>query len=344
MLDGNMPLHVFEAPESGSGKSLLGDVCSIIATGRRMAWRPFPIREEEREKSIFSALRSGHTFVAFDNVKGEIESPALESALTSEFIQSRVLGGHSEETVRNAASWVLAVNNAQLCRDLVRRSVRSRIDAKMENPEERTLFRHQDLRAWVLDNRAALVRALLLLVQNWIARGRPNFTGTPQASFERWSRVIGGILENAGIAGFLSPAVSMAGADPRKPEAAAFVVAWFEQFRTDPVTAKDLLDAICAPPDQAYADLRPPREVTHLVSVLGAGPVGGRSVRLGKWLAQNVDRVRAGFRIERVAPNAHTKVNRFALKQLGAASQPAQEEAPTTIPAPGVVDNLEFGD
>ncbi len=63
-------------------------------------------------------------------------------------------------------------------------------------------FRHPDLNTWVRANRARLVAACLTLCQAWIAAGRPRGQRSI-GSYENWAGVIGGILETAGIDGFL---------------------------------------------------------------------------------------------------------------------------------------------
>jgi hypothetical protein len=325
LVNGNRPLHVLEAPESGSGKSLLGDVVSLIACGRRMAWRAFPTAEDECRKTIFSALLAGKAFVAFDNVKGRLGGPALESALTSGFVESRILGAHREGTVRNTASWIVSVNNGELSRDLTRRAVRTRLDTGLENPEHRTSFRHADLHGWALEHRGELVNALATLVTNWIAKGRPDFSGHPLASFERWSGVMGGILEAAGIPGFLAPEASMTPSDPEKQEAIAFVAAWFTRFGREPVTARDLLTEVCEVP---VRNERQNFEIGHLASVLGGGSAEGRTGKLGKWLSRNFDRVFGGLTLRKASPDRHAKVCRFALELKEAERPAADAEVP----------------
>jgi hypothetical protein len=79
-------------------------------------------------------------------------------------------------------------------------SVRICLDARVDRPWLRTGFRHPDLREWAFEHRNQLVHAALLLVQNWLALGRP--AGVVRLpGFERWSEVMGGILAAAGVEG-----------------------------------------------------------------------------------------------------------------------------------------------
>lgn len=100
-------------------------------------------------------------------------------------------------------TWIAAANNIKGTSEILRRMVMIELDAKMPNPEMRSAFRHADLMGWVEANRPVLLWAILTLVQNWVAKGMRPWEGKPKASFEAWSRVMGGILRDANIRGFL---------------------------------------------------------------------------------------------------------------------------------------------
>ena len=96
-------------------------------------------------------------------------------------------------------------NNPTLSSEIARRTVRIRLDAKRDRPWLRDRFRHPDLRQWVSAHRHELVAAALTLVRTWIATDKPDPTGSSALGmFESWSRVTGGILQVAGVPGFLS--------------------------------------------------------------------------------------------------------------------------------------------
>jgi hypothetical protein len=99
--------------------------------------------------------------------------------------------------------WLAPGNNDATTGELARRIVRCRIDAGVPQPHIRTGFKHPDLRAWAKAERPRLIWAILTLVQNCLALGRPAGQIT-LGSYEGYCRVIGGILCAAGIDGFLS--------------------------------------------------------------------------------------------------------------------------------------------
>jgi hypothetical protein len=85
---------------------------------------------------------------------------------------------------------------------MTRRTIRIRLDARVDRPWLREGFRFTDIRGWAVSNRSQLVWAALTLIQAWIAAGQPECDRT-LGMFERWAKVIGGILNVAGIPGFL---------------------------------------------------------------------------------------------------------------------------------------------
>lgn len=103
--------------------------------------------------------------------------------------------------------WAMTGNNPKLSDEFVRRRISIELDSRMENPwlRDQHAFKHPNLREWVRNNRRRLIWACLVLIQNWVTQGHPDAGGEiPRlGSFEDWSRVIGGILESAGIGGFL---------------------------------------------------------------------------------------------------------------------------------------------
>jgi putative DNA primase/helicase len=79
-------------------------------------------------------------------------------------------------------------------------------------------------------------------VQNWLAAGKPSFKGRPLGSFEAWSRIMGGILQAAGIAGFLGNQNEFyESADEDTLAARCFVQVWWERYQNRPVLAADLV-------------------------------------------------------------------------------------------------------
>jgi hypothetical protein len=209
------PLGLFDAPQAGTGKSLLCDVASIIATGSAAKMYSAPKDEDEWRKVITTALLAGGALVVFDNITRPLESGDLCSVLTASTWADRRMKTHSEIALPVTCSFFATGNNIRLAGDMPRRCYRIRLDAKTSQPFMRTgprdgqEFAIADLKVWTKTHRGELLWALLTLARLWYAAGKPKASVQKLGSFEEWTSTIGGILENAGIKGFLQNTEAM---------------------------------------------------------------------------------------------------------------------------------------
>ena len=304
-LNAPTPLHSFQATESGSGKTLLVKLAFTITLGEVPEATSLPKKEEELQKVILTELLTSPTVVFFDNVKHRVESASLEATLTSTRYGGRLLSTNDKGRVPNRATWVLTANNPEVGQDISRRSIQINLDTKMENPETRTI-QEADIERLVRDNRAGLVHALLTLIQNWLAKGRPAYTGKPLASFEVWSRAVGGILQTAGVEGFLQETAADASVrrhDSGREEGHEFVAEWAARKDPRPVRSRDLYTTLCYDPDS--------KEPKLLGSVIRPGSNGSQMV--GRWLHKNLNRIFGNYVIKESSKRHHTNVTQFEL-------------------------------
>ena len=162
--------------------------------------------------------------------------------LTSEIWSDRELGSTRTVCVPVRAITMGTANNLDVAGDVPRRLVWSRLDAKMEQPDERKpeVFKHPDILAWAKEQRGRLVHAVLVLVKAWIARGKKPGTQV-MGSYEDWASTVGGILDIAGVPGFLSNAAKKrARVDGDVAEWKAFCAAWFEEHAMGVVAVREL--------------------------------------------------------------------------------------------------------
>ncbi|MCL2001357.1 MAG: hypothetical protein FWG74_07980, partial [Planctomycetes bacterium] len=135
-------------------------------------------------------------------LSGQLDYPTLAAAITVGSWSDRLLGTNRKATVPVDAAIVITGVNIQIGGDMNRRCVLVRLDPATEKPWE-TPFEF-DPEVYVKEHRTELIGALLTLVRNWIAQGRPLWTEKAFGSFESWSRVVGGVLQAAGVEGFLA--------------------------------------------------------------------------------------------------------------------------------------------
>lgn len=243
IIDGPTPFHLISATAKGSGKTLLASTILHINTGT-VSLLPDTRNRDEIRKRIVASLATGTSVLALDNLSGHLNSSALASILTAPVVDDRELGYTRMLRLSNRVLWLGTSNGITMSDELRRRTVPIQLDAHMEEPHTRrpSDFRYPDLMGWVKDRRRHLVWALLVLVRHWQAVGSP--MGTPSlGSFECWALVLGGILEAAGIPGFLTNIKewSASGADPVTEGWRLFGQAWYGKYASVHVKVGDLL-------------------------------------------------------------------------------------------------------
>ena len=276
LINGSTPLHLIEKPSPGTGATLMVDAISTILTGTGTLVMTESRDDEEWRKRITAKLRQIPAIVLIDNLRGKLDSSALAAALTAPFWEDRILG--VSETIRLPirCTWIATGNNPEFSNEMARRLVRIRLDARVDQPWRREAFRHPDLMGWVRANRARLVAACLTLCRAWISAGRSRGQRSI-GSYEAWAQTMGGILEVAGIEGFLENLDDMmAASDSEGAMWRGFISSWWDRFGTAEVGSSDLYDLAitCEPP-----------------LPLGSGNERSQRTRLGKSLGRMRDRV-----------------------------------------------------
>jgi hypothetical protein len=186
-LCGNVPLFIFDAPQVGSGKTYTAQTIGVVYTGAPPPANPWSAEEEEQRKTLLSLLMAADGLVLFDNVRGHIGGETLAAIATSGMFRDRRLGTNDTESVAASTMFMFTSNNATLQVDLLRRSVKVRLDTRQENPISRQ-FRHADLHALLRERRGAVLRTLATLLLSRAAAGEQADSGKTFPSFSAWAR------------------------------------------------------------------------------------------------------------------------------------------------------------
>jgi len=292
-IDCPTPMALCDAPQAGTGKTLLAEVVAIIATGRAAETFSAPSDPEEWRKKITTALSAGTNVVVIDNVVRRLDSDALAMAITATTIADRVFRTFERIVLPVKCAWIATGNNIQLGGDMPRRCYWIRLDAKQSQPFRRTGFRHPNLRAWVIERRGDLIAALLTIARYWYVQGRPDPKALrPLGSFERWCSTVGGMLELAGVEGFLGNADTMfEQADPEAVQWESFLLTLADLFDGEPFRVMDVVERLEA--RLAVPDLETKRLREALPDFLAdaADRAGGFfQRRLGRCFAERVGR------------------------------------------------------
>lgn len=205
------PMAVVDGLQMGVGKNLLADSLLTVYTGHAAQPMNWVEEGDELRKQITSAFRTGAEFFVFDEAH-VLDGAALAQALTAETWQDRILGVSTMANFPNRVTWMSLGNNVQVRGDITRRVYRIALRPRYANPQDRRAetFRHPgtsglDLLSWTRKNRRELMTAILTVVRAWFAAGQPYpKRGVSFGSFEVWEKITGGIVETAGLEGFLS--------------------------------------------------------------------------------------------------------------------------------------------
>lgn len=279
-----VPMHVATAPQPGTGKSFLGDIASAVATGERCAVIAIAPNPEETEKRLVGAALAGQQIIAIDNVSEMLSGDFLNQVTERPLLQLRPLGTSGIIRIANSFTVFANGNNLSAPADLVRRTLVCRLDANLENPEERT-FESNPVKA-VLADRGKYVAACLTIGRAYIVADSPNPCRT-LPSFERWSDLVRSALVWLGVADPCSSMEMARAEDPIRAARAAVFQAWGKEVALGPAmhTTAELIEITEWRDEHGF--MRPMfREACLAI----AGDRSGGSVspiRLAKWLSKN---------------------------------------------------------
>jgi hypothetical protein len=249
VIDGSVPLAAVDKPSPATGATLLVESLALATSGREPGALGAVEDDNEMRKQITAAMRAGEPWLFLDNVNVVLKSAALARALTAGVWEDRILGVSKVLRVPVRNVWVATANNLSLSLEIARRSYWIRLDAQMPEPWTRPAekFAHPDLKAWVRERRAEILAALLTIGRYWFVKGTPAAGGdTPvRGSFEAWSKILGGVLEAAGVEGFLT---NSSGLYERATEDvgmwSAFLEVWHRTYRQEAKTAQAIVEVL----------------------------------------------------------------------------------------------------
>jgi hypothetical protein len=299
------PLHAADAPVASSGKSLLVDLASLIATGHEAPVITQGKSEEEMEKRLGSMLLAGDTLISFDNCETPIGGELLCQALTQETIKVRILGRSETPTVPSGSMLCATGNNLNITGDMVRRAIETTLDPGVERPEHRKF--KKDPIAMIKADRDLYVSAALTVLRAYIVAGSPDVGTTPLASFGEWSRWVRNALVWLGEP---DPCISMEKTRAEDPEIQTHLNVMNEWLsssfgNTQDVTVRTIIEYAT---EREGGTLIPTfthpgfREALLIVAGEGGNISSGR---LGKWLSKKKGRVINNQRIVQAGARGH---------------------------------------
>jgi putative DNA primase/helicase len=299
---GQVPLHLFSAPATGTGKSHLTDIASMIATGQTAPVIAAATKLEEQEKRLGAAMRSGRPLIALDNVNGVLISNLLCQGVSQRTVIYRPLGDGDDITLVCRSVFAANGNNIAIADDLDRRTLFARLDAKMERPSQRK-FKQKPLEMIAAD-RGRYIAAALTIPLAWQAAGCPRSANTLANGFEEWMHFVRDPLVWLGEADVVSTMEVARDEDPKRQGKLALFTAMANLFGFGQGAARTTAEII-----EASAKPLSDPEVEGKRRALRAA-VGDdvSSAKLGAWLREAKDTRAGGMQLcsERDRSNSAT--------------------------------------
>jgi hypothetical protein len=205
IIGGLSPFWNFKANRPRAGKDYLAQVAHLIYSGKAREDAALPEHDpkgydksDETKKRITSYFVEGRNFIHFANCSGYVDDKYFIQLITAPEWSDRILGKSQTRSWNNETDVSISGNmDLALKPDIEPRSRHIILEYFDEDENSRT-FPMPDLHEWILTHRGMILSAIHAVYRHWMESGQPNGK-TPFTSFQRWARVIGGVMTCPGI-------------------------------------------------------------------------------------------------------------------------------------------------
>lgn len=194
LLRGRAPVDLGEADQSQAGKGYRNKITAAI-----YGWEVTPITQRRGgvgglEESYNHNLIAGANFISFDNLRGKLDSPSVESSLTEDKYVARVpYSGNIEIDMRRVVV-MMTSNRAEFTDDFGNRCSCVRM-LKQPPGYQYASYPEGDALEHVRANRGKYLGAVFAVVRAWYAAGQPKTTEA-RHDFRAWAQRLDWIVQN----------------------------------------------------------------------------------------------------------------------------------------------------
>lgn len=290
------PGHGITAPVAGSGKSMLVDIATIIATGRRCSVISQGKNQEETEKKLVGVLVSGDQIMSLDNCNEPLDGDLLCQMLTQEIVKPRILGKTGNPECLTNFIIAATGKNLRMKGDQTRRWLLCSLDAGVERPEDRVFT--FDAKMEALEQRPELAVGALTMMRAYLASGE-TVANPPLGSFTEWSKLVRNTLIWLNDVDPVRSMEIIRDEDPERTLLEAFIEQHHTILKTRVVSAREIIEKteeFIGDGEKMYPEFH------ETVGEICLGRAGLSVKVLGKWLASNVGRPVRGLAIAKERP------------------------------------------
>ena len=126
-----------------------------------------PEKTEELEKRLDGLLLSGEDYIVIDNITNSLGTGGLDAMLTSTVYKTRRLGSSEMASVKIKTFFAGTANNAVLKADTDRRVITVRLVSDLDNPSERSDFKHKDIVSYASQHTSSIWRDMLTIQKSY---------------------------------------------------------------------------------------------------------------------------------------------------------------------------------
>ena len=194
LLKGRAPVDLGEADQSQAGKGYRNKITTAIyrETVKTVTQRRGGVGS--LEETFNAALIGGAPFIVLDNIRGTVDSPAIESFLTEDRYLARIPYKPPVEIDPRRTIVMITSNKAEVTPDLANRSSRVRL-LKQPLGYKFQEFPEGDVLDHIKANPPLYLGAVFAVIKAWCRAGKPS-TKEGRHDFRRWARVLDWIVQN----------------------------------------------------------------------------------------------------------------------------------------------------
>ncbi len=194
LLRGRAPVDLGEADSSQTGKGYRNKLTAALYSQSVKTVTQQKSGVGGLEESFNTALIRGANFIALDNIRGRIDSPAFESFLTEDSYSARMPYREPVEIDPRRVVIMFTSNKADVTPDLANRSSCTRILKQVDGYTFAT-YPEGDILEHVRANQARFLGAVFSIVKAWYDAGRPRTTES-RHDFRPWAQTLDWITRN----------------------------------------------------------------------------------------------------------------------------------------------------
>lgn len=280
--------HV-QAPTSGSGKSYLCELISLMAGPGGSMRMSYPVQNEEATKMMLAALQGAPAVIEFDDMTTDwFPHGAINRVFTAQEMSDRILGSSKTSTVSTRTLILGSGNNVGPLRDLRRRVATIHLDPKCEIP---ALIQYTgNPVAEIKAHREKYVVAALTIIWSWKKSGYPHASLPALASFGTWSSYCRQPLVWLGYSDPAYGLLEQLQADPDVSALEQLMIEWKAAYKYTAVTVRKVVNEL--------GDHEGLSDALEDLPISDGKAINNR--KLGKYLSKHRDRIVSGHKFVQV--------------------------------------------